>query len=124
MRDLAEFVKVSAGTVKKAGMGTEWMNASVGDKLRNGYESDNTDRNCYIIKLFTNAEMVFGSTTGVILENVRGAVMFRNSDNDSWKPVSSDCAVSAIAVATKENGRVSIICSVRGVFRPPEWKPV
>ncbi len=42
MAVLAEFETAPSGTVRRTGRTANWIDATVGDKLEDGYESNNT----------------------------------------------------------------------------------
>ena len=120
MAVLAEFESAPSGTVRRTSPGANWIDASVGDKLEDGHESNNTLSNDYQIGLKSRAEIRFEAITQITLNNVIGTVKYLNS-NDDWVPVTSDGQFDAEAVGTGLGGSVSVVCAGKGDYRPPAW---
>lgn len=120
MAVLAEFETAPSGTVRRTGRTANWIDASVGDKLEDGHESDNTQSNGYQIGLNSKAEIRFDAITQVNLSNISGTVKYLNSE-DKWVQVSASGQYDAEAVGTGPGGSVSVVCACKGDYRPPQW---
>ncbi|TKJ38545.1 hypothetical protein CEE37_12325 [candidate division LCP-89 bacterium B3_LCP] len=120
MASLAEFETAPTGTVYRSSQEGGWTDASVGDKLYEGFESNNTQGNNYRVKLFSNAEIFLNSTTTVYINNLSGVVKYRESGG-GWAEVGDPGSYEVMAVATRDQSSVSLGLLARGGYRPPAW---
>lgn len=120
MANLAEFESAPPGTVYRISSDAGWTDASVGDTLEDGYESDNVQGNNYQVRLLSNAEVRFNGKVTVSLSNLSGGVKYKDP-KDGWEQVNGPGQFEAEAVATGDGSSVSAAFLARGGFRPPEW---
>ncbi len=122
MSDIAEIVSAPSGTQRRTDDQSQWVTASLGDKLQFGCQTRNTESNEYEVKLYSGACMDFGEAEEVEVSDIIGAALYMDGDGD-WVAIEDEGTFSAQAVGTGPGGVVMVRCSIVGGYPPPPWPP-
>lgn len=109
-RVLAEVTSAPQGTQYREDDQSQWQAASVGTKLYEDYEIQNTSGD-YGVELDYEVEIEFDSLADVEFGTISGQAKYLDS-TQTWQKASSNDQVEAYSVATGENSTVPISIEV------------
>ncbi len=120
MANLAEFETAPAGTERRNSPNDNWVAASLGDMLKDGNQSRNTQGQNYQVALYADAGIFFDSPATVSLINIHGEVKYK-TPGGVWTMVTDAGQYTVVAVGTGPSGGGSVVCSLQGCYRPRPW---
>lgn len=115
---VAELLLAPAGTEIRVNTCDGWVIVPISHEIQLYSEIHNAFSEEYQVRLYPEAMIEFEEPVAVTLEEIEGDVVYLTSDNE-WVPVSADGEILVSAVRTKENGGVTVTCSLKGAFPPP-----
>jgi len=113
-----QLMTAPSGTQIREDEDESWETATALEYIDPYNETRNTLSNDYEVDLYSEAMMEFDDLYMISLDDISGDVFYRNSSGE-WTEVIGTSEYYASAVATRENGSVSITCSLKGAFPPP-----